>query len=258
MTSISAVICCQNAEDTIGPACASVAWADELIVVDSGSTDGTAKIAREHADTFVVEPWRGYSQQKEYAASVATHDWVFVLDADETCTPALAEEIRGLSDADLAARDVYLMKRRNFIFGRHVRAWDPDWQSRLIHRERVTWSGDVLHENRLPSDAGRQQRLDGAIEHKRHSQRGFEDYFLGSRLDARLLMVARDMHDRGRRCSTLDLLFRPWLAFMKFLIVKRGFLDGSFGVLLAQKTAVTTQLKYAALWAIQNDVAERE
>jgi hypothetical protein len=120
----------------------------------------------------------------------------------------------------------------------------------------VRWSGDVLHEDRLPGDPRRQRRLRGCIEHKRASRRGFEDYFSGRRLDERLLMVARDMHARGRRCSGLDLFLRPWLALVKQYVLKGGFRDGAYGLMLAQKTAVTTQLKYAALWAVQNGVDE--
>lgn len=252
------VICCRDAEDTIGPACRSAAWADEILVVDSGSTDRTAEIARACADRFVTEPWRGYGAQKMFASSLAKQDWVFVLDSDETCTPELGAEIRALPARAFEARDVFSVRRRNYLYGRHVRAWDPDWQSRLIHRGRVTWTGLALHEDRLPSSPGRGGRLRGAIEHKRYSRRGFEDYFSGSRLDARLLLVARDMFHRGRRCSTLDLVFRPWLALVKALVLKGGCLQGGFGLLLAQKTALTTQLKYAALWAVQNGLDSGE
>jgi (heptosyl)LPS beta-1,4-glucosyltransferase len=252
MPPVSVVICCRDAAETIGPACLSASWAQELVVVDSGSCDDTPRIARRYAHRFVSESWRGYSAQKQFAASLASHDWVFVLDADETITPELGHEIGALPAERFEAHDVFLVRRRNYMFGRHVRAWDPDWQSRLIHRVRARWTDDVLHENRLPGGSGRLGRLGGAIEHKRYSRAGFEDYFSGRRLDERLLMVARDMLRRGRRCSTADLLFRPPLALLKHLVLRGGFRQGGFGVLLAQKTAVTTQLKYAALWAVQN------
>src|SRR5690606_8000276 len=93
--------------------------------------------------------------------------------------------------------------------------------------------------------------LKGWLEHKRYSDAGFSDYFSGKRMDERLLMVAREMHAQGKRCRWYDLVFRPRIAFWKFYLLKRGFLDGSFGLLIAQKAAVSVQLKYAALWAVQ-------
>ncbi len=137
--------------------------------------------------------------------------------------------------------------------GRVARAWLPDWQSRLIHRGRARWSEHALHEDRLPSDPSRVGRLPGFLEHKRLSRAGFADYFGGRRLDERLLPVAREMHARGKRCHWWDLLLRPAAAFWKFYLLKRGFLDGTFGLLIAQKAAVSTQLKYAALWAVQQE-----
>lgn len=250
---ISVAICCANAADTLEAACRSAAWADELVIVDSGSSDATPAIAMKYATHYTVEPWRGYSKQKEYAASLCRHDWVFILDADEEISPELADQIRRLTPDELERHDVYWAPRRNYVMGRYVRSWSPDWQSRLIHRQRVRWSDDALHEDRLASDPSRVGRLSGPIEHKRTSTAGWSDYFSGRRMDERLLMVARQMHAKGKRCTVADLLFRAPLAFWKSYLVRGGFLDGGFGLLIAQKAAVSTQLKYAALWAVQNE-----
>ena len=270
------VICCADAQATLPAALASVAWADEVVVVDSGSTDATAEIARAAADRYVVEPWRGYTEQKKYGASLARHDWVLVLDGDEEVSPALAAELRALDAAAVDHLDVLTMPRRNHVLGRPVRAWWPDTQSRLIHRGRARWSDDVLHDARAPSAPGRVRALAGHLEHKRVAEwrtslegraasegrprgdpAGWTDYFSGARLDARLLDTARQMHDRGRRVSWLGLWLRPWFAFWKFYLLKRGILDGAFGLLVAQKAMVSTQLKYAALWAVQQERRDR-
>ncbi|MCX5659041.1 MAG: glycosyltransferase family 2 protein [Planctomycetota bacterium] len=253
---ISVAICCANAADTLEAACRSAAWADELVIVDSGSTDATPGIAMRFATHYTVEPWRGYSKQKEYAAGLCRHDWVFVLDADEEISPQLAEQIKRLTPEQLDQRDVFWFPRRNYVMGRYVRAWSPDWQSRLIQRKRVRWSDDALHEDRLASDASRVGRLSGWIDHKRTSTAGWSDYFSGKRMDERLMMVARQMHARGKRCSQADLLLRPPVAFWKSYLLKGGILDGTFGLLIAQKAAVSTQLKYAALWAVQDEAGK--
>lgn len=252
MPAITIIICCANAEATLGPACASARWADELIVVDSGSTDRTPEIAREHADRYVVEPWRGYGGQKKFAAELARNDWVFFLDGDEACSPELAGEWRRYTQAELDRLDLLRVPRKNYVLGRYVRGWWPDRLTRIFHRRRVTWDDEVLHDTRRPSDPARVRNLAGWIEHKRHGDWGFSDYFSGKRMDERLMMVAQQMHDRGQRARAWDLVLRPWLAFVKFYFLKRGFLDGTFGLLIAQKAAVSTQLKYAALWSIQN------
>ncbi len=256
MPKVSVVICCADSADTLTQACQSARWADELVVVDSGSTDHTPTIAKEHAHRYIQEPWRGYTGQKKFGAEQCTHDWVFVLDGDEEISPQLAEQIQALSDQQLDTRDVFMVRRRNYVMGHPVRAWWPDWQSRLIHRHRCVWPQEALHEARLPSKPDRLGTLNGWLEHKRHSSAGFEDYFSGSRLDKRLLIVAKQMHENGKRCRWWDLLVRPWIAFWKFYLIKRGFLDGTFGILIAQKAAVSTQLKYAALWSIQSGKAK--
>ena len=251
MPPLTVVICCANVADTLEAACLSVAWADELLIVDSGSTDQTPAIAARYADRYVQEPWRGHTGQKQYAAGLAQHDWIFILDGDEACTASLAEELRALDDAFFDRMDMLLVPRRNYVLGRPVRAWWPDHLTRIFHRHRCTWDGHVLHDTRSPGDPKRVHRLRSPIEHKRHSAAGFEDYFSGARMDSRLMDVARQMYAAGRRCHWWDLVLRPQFAFWKFFVLKRGFLDGAFGLMIAQKAAVSAQLKYAALWSVQ-------
>lgn len=253
MPPISVVICCANVADTLDQACQSAQWADELVVVDSGSTDATAQIAQRWADRYVAEPWRGYTHQKKFGAELCRNDWVFVLDGDEGISPTLAKELQAIDPSRLDRCDVLMMRRRNYVMGRQVRSWWPDWQSRLIHRRRCSWPEEALHEARLPSAPDRLGKLQGWIEHKQHSKSGFTDYFSGRRMDERLLMVAQQMYQRGKRCHWWDLAFRPAVAFWKSYLIKLGFLDGVFGLLIAQKAAVSTQLKYAALWTVQQD-----
>jgi len=251
----SAVICCRDAIDTLPIACDSVAWCDELVVVDSGSTDGTAEFARERADVYRHETWRGYDKQKAFANTLASHAWVLMLDADEACTAELAGELRGLGDTELDRLDVLHVRRRNYLLGRPVRCWDPDWQSRVVHRRRVRHAEEALHDARMPSSPERQRKLKGRILHKHASAAGFADYFGGRRLDARLPIVALQMYERGRRARWSDFALRPALTVCKLLLLKGGWRQGAFGLMVAQKTAVTTQLKYAALWAIEHDPA---
>ena len=254
MAGISIVICCADVEASLEPACRSARWADELIVVDSGSKDRTGQIARQHADRYIVEPWRGYAGQKQFATGLCRNDWVFFLDGDEECSKELADELQALSDQELEEYDLLLVPRKNYVMGRLVRAWWPDRLTRIFHRERCDWDRQVLHDTRRASDPSRVRKLRGWIVHKRHSPHGFGDYFSGARMDERLWMVARQMHQEGKRCRWWDLVLRPQAAFWKFYIIKRGFLDGVFGLLIAQKAAVSTQLKYAALWAVQRGV----
>ncbi len=250
---VSVVICCANSEDTLQAACASVAWADELVIVDSGSKDRTAEIAQRYAHKYVVEPWRGYSKQKEYAVSLAKNDWVLVLDSDEECSPELAAAIAKLTEKDFEQYDVISMARKNYIWGRYVRAWSPDMQNRLINRHKCVWSDDVLHEARRAKDKSREKKISGWLEHKRTSNAGWSDYFSGKRQDERLIKVAEQMYDRGKRAHGIDLILRPMVAFWKSYLFKGGMWSGDFGLLIAQKAAVSTQLKYAALWSVQQE-----
>lgn len=144
------------------------------------------------------------------------------------------------------------MRRRNYVMRRYVRAWSPDWQSRLFHRGRCRWPEEALHDARLPSSPARQGRLRGWLEHRRTSEGGFADYFDGRKGDERFRLVAAELYQRDRRCGWTDVALRPVVAFLKSYVLKLGLLDGTFGLLIAQKAAMAVQLKYAALWAYQD------
>jgi (heptosyl)LPS beta-1,4-glucosyltransferase len=251
MGRISAAISCANVEDTLEAACKSVEWADELVIVDSGSTDATASIAKAHANRYVVEKWRGYTEQKKFAASLCRNDWVFILDGDEECTPGLAREIEGLGANDFERVDLFKMRRRNYLVGREVRDWSPDWMARLYNRNRCDWADELIHDRIVARDPNRVAKLRGWIDHKRLSAAGYRDLFDGAAADARAAIVAEDLFRKGRRAGFTDLWFRPMFAFLKFYFLKGNFLDGQFGLMVAERAAIGTQQKYAALWARQ-------
>lgn len=254
MARVSVVINRANVPDTIEPACRSAAWADEMVVVDAGPEDGSRDVAARFSARYVAEPWRGYTEQKKLGVSLCRNEWVLILDADEECSPELRDEIERLSEAECERYDLFQMRRRNYLMGRYVRAYSPDWQNRLIHRGRCRWADEAFHDRRLPGDPSRVRKLRGWLEHGRSRRAGFAEYFNGRQADVRLRVIAEDRYRRGKRCGWSGLLFRPFFAFVKFYVLKGGFLDGAFGVLIAGRAASAVQLEYAALWAIQEGV----
>ncbi len=225
-------------------------WCSELAVFDSGSTDQTASIAGELADRVESIHWTTYADSKRRMVESARHDWVFILDADEQISPEVADEIARLPDQAFADHAIITMPRRNYLLGRHVRAWDPDRQSRLIDRRRVRWPQRAVHDERIATE-GKPLHLAGHLDHNRNSD-DFGDYFDGQRYQQRIDAMARELFDQGKRAGYGDLLLRPAAAFIKMYLLKGGFTQGSFGLMIAQKAAVFTQLKYARLWHLQH------
>lgn len=239
---VSACVIAFNEAAGIRRTLESVAWCDEVVVVDSGSTDGTPTLCAESGARVLHRDWTGFVDQKNFAQDAASHPWVFSLDADEVCTPELAAEARAvLGNAKDAP--AYRVPRRVFFMGRWIRYtdWSPDYQLRLYRRDAGRWRGGRVHES--VSVEGPVGRLSGHLLHYTYDDLG--DYI--RKLESYSLLSARDMLDRGRRATRAKLLFSPLAAFVKSYVFKRGFLDGYPGMVIAGLSAASVFFRYARL-----------
>lgn len=249
---ISAVIIAGNEEDKIGDAVRSVSWADEVLVVDSESTDRTREIAASFGARVLTRPWPGFAAQKQFATDSATHDWIFSLDADETVSTELRDEIIGLRQMDeLHLPRGFRIPRLSYYVGRPVRhsGWYPDWQLRLFDRRAGRWSADLIHESfRLRDSRPAKLRnnilhftVDSIDEHRRMIRERYAP------------LAARQIFERGGRTSKLQLVIAGPLAFVSTYVLKRGFLDGLTGLRIASFAAHHAALKHRLLWEMQTD-----
>jgi glycosyltransferase involved in cell wall biosynthesis len=240
---LSVTVIAWNEEERLRACLESVAWADEIIVVDAESTDKTAALAREFTDRVWVRPWPGFATQKNFALGQATGDWVLSLDADERVTPDLADRIRAILTADGPA-DGYSVPRRNIFWGAWVRHGGlyPDYQLRLFRRGAGRFVDDAVHES-VRVD-GRVEALGEALLHQ--SYRDLEDFVRRSNRYSTL--AARDWLRRGRRVSLGALIMKPLGRFLSMYIVQRGFLDGWRGLVLAVLYAEYVFLRMAKAW----------
>ncbi len=246
MPRLSVVVITRNEAANIRAALESVRWADELVVVDSGSTDETLRIARELADRVTAHEWQGYGAQKNHAAGLAAHDWILSLDADERVSPALAREIRSLLDAEPAARG-YRCPRVTRYLGRWIRStdWYPDLQLRLYDRRAARWSDRLVHES-VAVD-GAVGRLRGELEH--HAYRDVSHHL--QTIDRYTTLAARQMRREGRRAGWIDLAVRPPAAFVRNYVLRGGMRDGALGLVVSLLNAGYVFLKFAKLWERQ-------
>jgi glycosyltransferase involved in cell wall biosynthesis len=242
---LSVTVVARNEAVDLGAALASVAWADEIVVVDSRSTDDTVAIARRFTDRVVVHDWLGHIEQKNYAASLASHDWILSLDADERVTPALADELRAAMTGE-PAHAAFRIPRVTWHLGRWVRStdWYPDYQDRLYDRRRARWIGRYVHES-LKAD-GSSGQLRGEIQH--YAYRDIADHL--ETIDRYTTLAARQMHEDGRRAGLLQLAGHPPLAFLRNYIVRGGIRDGVPGFIISSMNAYYVFQKFAKLWEL--------
>ena len=248
---ISVCIICKNEISKIGVCLDSVTWCDDIVVVDSGSTDGTPEAASAHGarPRVISHPWLGYNQQRQFAVGQCRHPWVLALDADEECSPELAVEIQALSESQASAIALYEMPRKNFIAMRWVRCWSPDYQLRLIHQQRVDWDEKSAPEIRRPKPGFRVQKLQRPLLHNRLSPFSQTDINDGPRMAEHAAILAETLRARGKHATLRDMLFRPVLTFLKYYIFRGGFLQGRFGLVICYKTTIGVMLKYSVLYA---------
>jgi glycosyltransferase involved in cell wall biosynthesis len=230
----------------IAEALKSVAWADEIVVVDSESSDDTAAIAREYTDRVIVRPWPGYTAQKNYAASIASYDWILSVDADERVTPALATEITALLET-APSRPGYRIPRVTWHLQRWIRStdWYPDYQLRLYDRRAGEWTGRYVHES--VTVRGVAGQLKGELQHFAFSD--IADHL--ETIDRYTTYAAREMHESGRRAGLWQLAFHPPLAFLRNYGLRGGMREGLAGLIVSVMNSYYVFLKFAKLWELQ-------
>ncbi|MGH9330555.1 MAG: glycosyltransferase family 2 protein, partial [Vicinamibacterales bacterium] len=252
MPGLTVTVITKNEAQNLAAALESVAWADEIVVVDSGSTDETTAIAKRFTPHVTERAFRGYGEQKNHAASLARHDWILSLGADERVSPALAEEIRALLGEGPSARG-YRIPRVTFHLGRWIRTtdWYPDFQLRLYDRRAGRWSERLVHESVQPE--GRPGRLQGELLH-------FPYRDLAAHLETierYTTLAAEQMHRDGARPGLVSMAVHPPLAFLRNYVLRRGLLDGAAGLKISALNAYYVYLKFAKARALGSDRSRR-
>ena len=245
---LSACIIAMNEEDRIGRCIDSLAFCDEVVVVDSHSSDATREVAAAKGARVIERDWPGHVAQKEYAIREARHDWVLCVDADEFLSPQLQAEVQALRERGFPESAGWRMPRLSSLLGRWMRrgGWYPDLQLRLFDRRRGYWGGHNPHD-RVELD-GPVGRLQGDLCH--HPYRSFADHL--RTIESYTTIAAEGMLERGRRAGVVDLLVRPPIYFVRFYVLKLGALEGWRGLVQAYLAAHYAWLKYAKLLVLQS------
>ncbi len=244
---VTATVITYNESANIKAALESLHWADEVIVVDSESTDDTVAIARKFTDKVIVRPWPGYVAQKNFAAEQASHDWIFSLDADERVSKELAAEVAALLTRGPAVTG-YRVPRVTFHLGRWIRStdWYPDYQLRFYDRRRGRWTGKHVHES-VKVD-GPVEDLNGELQH--YAYRDLAHHF--QTMDRYTTLAAKQMFEEGRRARWWDLAVHPPAAFVRNYLLRGGIRDGVPGLIVSAMNARYVGLKFAKLWELSS------
>ncbi|WP_339891066.1 glycosyltransferase family 2 protein [Neptuniibacter pectenicola] len=248
---ISIIIITKNEAHNIQSCLDSVAWADEIIVVDSGSEDGTQDICRTTNNCRLIETdWPGFGEQKNRALALATHEWVLSIDADERIGDSLKAEI--FSAMEQSHYDGFEIPRRSQYCGRFIdhSGWTPDYVLRLFKRDKAIFSNDKVHERIILN--GKTGRLLNPMLH--YSYENLEQVL--RKVDQYSTLGAEQLYARGKRCGLGTALYKSFWAFIRTYLLRRGFLDGKQGVMLAISNAEATYYKYAKL-ALMSEKAQK-
>jgi glycosyltransferase involved in cell wall biosynthesis len=246
MEKLSAIIITHNEEQNIA-ATIDAAWkvADEIIVVDSGSTDNTKAICIEKGVTFITQTWLGFGRQRNFAVTQAENDYILVLDADEVLDNDLIDSILQLKKEGYT-QQIYLLKRLNFYYGKFIRHGmeNPDIKARLYHRSFAKWNDKLVHEDLEFRPYLKTILLKGYLLH--YTYRSVSEHFI--KMDKYSSLSAEEYFRTGKKNPGFaKLMLSPLFTFIKAFILRRGFLDGWRGWLLAILHANTTLQKYAKL-----------
>lgn len=258
---LSAVLITLNAEKQLPAALKSLKFCADIVVVDSNSSDNTVEVALQCGARVVNQNWLGFGPQKQFAVAQAKYDWVLCLDADERITPTLEGSIRavmqqasqGLLHGDVAGFD---MPRCNFFLGRYLRHGEgyPDYSRRLFNRKKADWSNDAVHEKVESKTVGaRFEKMQGDLLHE--SADSLESYL--TKQNRYTSIQAQALADRGKWPGFGKLVLSPMVRFIKFYVVRKGFLDGWPGLVHISIGCFNSFMKYAKTRELMQQKQER-
>jgi len=248
---ISCCIVCLNEEHAIRRCLESVKWCDEIVVVDSFSTDKTIEICQEYSAHIIQRAWPGYVEQKRFALAQASHEWILNIDADEEVSPLLQNEIQVVLQQDDPAVDGFYIPRLVHYLGRWWwHGWYPSYRLRLFRKHKVRWGGVDPHEKVLLH--GRSEHLSGNFHHYTYTDISDHLRTVNSLTD----ISSRELMLRQRRKYLSDVLLRPLWRFLRFYFFRGCIRDGIPGLFVAATSAFYVFLKYAKLWEQASDAAQ--
>jgi glycosyltransferase involved in cell wall biosynthesis len=243
---LTVTVITRNESANIAACLESVSWADEIIVVDAHSTDETVALARPRATRVEIREWPGYGAQKNHAASLASHDWILSIDADERVSPELAREIRGVTSAESAIAG-YRIPRVAHYLGQWIRGtdWYPDYQLRLYDRRKGKWNERKVHES---------VTLDGGLGVLRHELQHYPYRDIGHHLqtmDRYTTLAAEEWIAAGRGATALQAMLHAKFAFVRNYLLKAGFRNGEAGLMVSVLNSYYVFLKFAKVWEMR-------
>jgi len=245
MNKISVIIITKDEEKNISDCLRSVEWADEIIVVDSESSDRTVELTKQFTHKVFTQKWEGYVPQKRYALSLATNEWVLSLDADERITTELKDEIANLSPGDFSG---FKIRRKNFLLKKEITScgWEKDYQLRLLKKDKSSFSDRLVHEKFIVD--GKVGTLKNSMLHYTFSS--FTDYL--NKINYYTSLKAQELLTKKKKVGTWTIFSHTISAFFAFYFIKRGFKNGVYGLIISFLHSVSTMMNYIKLWELQN------
>lgn len=239
---LSVIIITQDEQDNIHDCLESVKWAQEIVVVDSGSADETENICREYTDRFYTKDWPGFGVQKQRALELTNCDWVLSLDADERVTPELQIEIIAAIEVDSEVYG-YMIPRLSHYLGKGIRhaGWYPDYTLRLVKKDKSHFSNDIVHEKLIVD--GKVGRLNNHFMHFPYKDIAHHL----QKINQYSSLSAQKMLESGKTVSWLMVFVKAFFGFFRAYILRKGFIDGWRGLVVSISTALSVYLKYIKL-----------
>jgi glycosyltransferase involved in cell wall biosynthesis len=245
MNKISVTVITKDEEKNISDCLKSVEWADEIIVVDSESSDRTIELAKKFTDKVIIRKWEGYVPQKRHALSLASNEWILSLDADERITSELKDEILNLSPGDFSG---FKIRRKNFLMNKEITScgWEKDYQLRLFKKEKTDLNERLVHEKFVAQ--GKISTLKNPMIHFTFSS--FEDYL--SKINSYTSLKAQELFKKKKKVGGWTIFSHTVSAFFAFFIIRKGFKDGIYGLIISLLHSVSTMMNYIKLWELQS------